>query len=163
MGFRIILEKENFKFSCSHFTILGPDRAERLHGHNYYVRVEIQVESIDPALGMAFDINAVKPLVHAIVCELDERVLLPGQSPYLKVRSGPESVAAELGKKNYLFPSSDTRVLQVANITSEELARFIAIDLAERLRRSVKNTSPGRLSVAVEETRGQSIAYEMEL
>lgn len=156
MSIRIVLEKENFKFSCSHFTILGPDRAERLHGHNYYVRVECQAESLIPDLGMAFDFNLLKTLVREIVGRLDEMVLLPERSPYLKIECPPDSVSVALGKKNYVFPLEDVRILPVVNVTSEELARILAEEIRHRLPVSLK-----RLAVAVEETRGQSVVYEL--
>ena len=61
--YTVHLAKELFKFSCSHFTILSPEHAERLHGHNYQVRVDITVAKLDPTLGFAFDFNSVKPLI----------------------------------------------------------------------------------------------------
>ena len=38
----IHLHKENFKFSAAHFLIFPDGSAERLHGHNYRVFVEIE-------------------------------------------------------------------------------------------------------------------------
>jgi len=164
MSFRIVLEKENFKFSCSHFTILGPLHAERLHGHNYYVRVEVITSEIDPALGMAFDFNLLKPLVRDVVARLDEMVLLPGRSPYLKVTTSETSVAASLGTKNYLFPIEDVCILPITNITSEELARMIATELAPRITQAVElEAKLNKISVTIEETRGQAVDFEMDL
>jgi len=164
MAIRIVLEKENFKFSCSHFTILGPARAERLHGHNYYIRVECLAESLIPELGMVFDFNLLKTLVREIVGRLDEMVLLPERSPFLTVERKPESVAVTLGPKHYVFPPEDVRILPVVNVTSEELARVIAEELRLKLPAAVASTvSLKRLAVAVEETRGQSVVFETDL
>jgi 6-pyruvoyltetrahydropterin/6-carboxytetrahydropterin synthase len=164
MPFRIVLEKENFKFSCSHFTILGPLHAERLHGHNYYLRLDILASEIDQALGMVFDFNLVKPLVRDIVAGLDEMILLPGSSPYLKITKSESSVGATLGSKKYLFPIEDVCILPIANVTSEELARMIAMELSPRIAQAVVLQSKlNRISVTVEETRGQAVAFEMDL
>lgn len=165
MAIRIVLEKENFKFSCSHFTILGPGRAERLHGHNYYVRVEAEVESLDPELGMAFDFNLLKSLVRGTLARLDEFVLLPERSPYLKIERQSQAVKATLGAKNYVFPAEDVLLLPVVNITSEELARTIAEEIIARLPQALGSFEGGisRLAVAVEETRGQSVVYEVDV
>lgn len=164
MAVRIILEKENFKFSCSHFTILGPDSAERLHGHNYYLRVELVVENLNPSLGMAFDFNVVKKLVREIVAGFDEFVLLPRNSPYLKISQDAESISVEMAKKRYVFPLEDTRLLPIVNVSSEELARIIAEEIKLKLM-TVIDASAGAKSlvVNVEETRGQSIAYDLNL
>jgi 6-pyruvoyl-tetrahydropterin synthase len=45
--FHIELAKEDFKFSAAHFTLFGPDAAERLHGHNYRVTVAVEGEELD--------------------------------------------------------------------------------------------------------------------
>lgn len=154
--YMIHLAKEPFKFSCSHFTILSKDHAERLHGHNYQLRVDIAVSQTDPALGMAFDFNAVKPLIRALCDELDERILLPTKSPYLTLKQSTEQVEVTFGKKHYVFPTDDTLCLPLANISSEELARH----LCERLLQSMKALPHWtELKVNVEETRGQSVTY----
>lgn len=163
--FRIHLAKENFKFSCSHFTIFGPDRAESLHGHNYYVTVELSLSGLDPELGMAFDFNLVKPILRSIADELDERVLLPEKSKFLKLKLEGAQVSVRFGEKSYSFPSSDSAILPVVNITSEELARYFANEFVARIR---KTQSPGlklirKLSVGVEETRGQIVFYDVDL
>ncbi len=172
MSFVIRLEKENFKFSCSHFTIMGPGQAERLHGHNYYVSLEIQLVDLDSSLGMAFDFNLVKPLVREITDSYDELVLLPDRSPYLKI----EQTQSEYGEcvratfdgkdkqKRYEFPSEDVKLLPVVNVTSEELAREIGKRLAEKMR-SLEGIAKRvrQISVGVQETRGQSVSYQLSL
>ena len=157
MPYRIVLEKENFKFSCSHFTIFDEDRGERLHGHNYYVAIEIELDEIDTALGMAFDFNEIKPLVREITDQLDEYVLLPAQSPHLNLELSGESVRIVFSSKQYEIPKRDVRILPVSNVTTEELSRYISEELRKRL---PMLTSLTRLSVGVRETRGQGVYYD---
>jgi len=161
MAYKIGLEKEIFKFSCSHFTILGADRAEHLHGHNYYVSIFIGVKELDPALGIAFDFNAVKPLVRKITEDWDEFVLIPLCSPYLKIGHDLESVTVIFGPKKYVFPIDDVKMIPAVNITTEELSRIICEKLLVQLRLipeiAVRATS---LSVQVQETRGQSVQFQ---
>jgi len=164
MSYRIRLEKENFKFSCCHFTLLGPSEAERLHGHNYYVSVIVGLRELDPALGMAFDFNEVKPLVRRLTDAWDERVLLPGRSPYLNVETKESSVTVTFGKKRYEFPREDVLILPTVNMTSEELARLLAENLAAQLKANPKLQSRlESITVGVEETRGQSVYCELKL
>src|SRR3954453_18994624 len=115
--FTIHLAKEPFKFSCSHFTILSSDKAERLHGHNYQLRVDIGVSDVDSKLGFAFDFNEIKPLIRAFCDELDERILIPTKSPFLKLITGAETIDVRFGKKSYTFPLDDTLQLPLTNIT----------------------------------------------
>lgn len=155
--FTLHLAKEPFKFSCSHFTILAPDKAERLHGHNYQVRVDLEVSEIDPNLGFAFDFNAVKPLIRSFCDKLDERILLPSASPFLQITQGQDGeYEVRFAKKRYVFPAEDTLCLPLTNITTEELARFTCQKLIEGL-----NEFPQwrGLRVRVEETRGQSASF----
>lgn len=164
MSYRIRLEKENFKFSCCHFTLLGPSEAERLHGHNYYVAVDVGLKELDPNLGMAFDFNDVKPVVRNLTEAWDERVLLPGRSPYLNIETKDDSVAVTFGKKRYEFPKEDVLILPTVNITSEELARLLAENLAAQLKANPNIQSRlASVTVGVEETRGQSVYCELKL
>lgn len=159
MPYRIVLEKENFKFSASHFTIFSSDRAEALHGHNYYVKIELLFARVSADLGMAFDFNFIKPLVRAILHELDEKVLLASKSPYLKIKSSGANYEIGFAKKNYSLPIEDVCALDLVNITSEELARYIAEKLVPQLKghaSMIKNLQ--KITAGVEETRGQ-IAY----
>jgi 6-pyruvoyltetrahydropterin/6-carboxytetrahydropterin synthase len=157
--YTIHLAKEPFKFSCSHFTILSADHAERLHGHNYQMRVDIAVKELDPKLGLAFDFNVVKPRIRAFCDELDERILLPLNSPYLKLEKKGEQTEVQFGNKHYSFPTDDTICLQLANITSEELARYAAQSLLKTLTALPFWTA---ITVNVEETRGQSVSFSVQ-
>ncbi len=155
-SFILDLRKESFKFSCSHFTIFSADRAERLHGHNYYVRCQVHIDRISQDLGMAFDFNLIKPVIKNICEHLDEYVLIPKLSPYLKIAENGGQVKVQFGQKSYAFPKDDVRILPIANVTSEELARWIA----ESLSSTLKNQPPVLgFKVSVEETHGQAAHY----
>lgn len=154
--FTIHLAKEPFKFSCSHFTILAPDRAERLHGHNYQLRVDISVDDVDAQLGFAFDFNAAKPLIRGFCDELDERILIPTRSPYLQIREDGASLEVRFADRHYVFPVADCLQLPLTNITSEELARYAWEKLTTALKSLPRWTA---LRVHIEETRGQSVSY----
>lgn len=160
MSFVIHLQKENFKFSCSHFTVLSRDTAERLHGHNYQMRVSLRISDLDPDLGFAFDFNFIKPIIKRLCDELDEKILLPLESPYVSVGETGEQVEVRFKSRHYSFPKEDCVLLSVANVTSEELARWMCQQLIKEL-----NEVPRleKLRVSVEETRGQSVSYTQKI
>ena len=162
MSYRIILEKENFKFSGSHFTIFSATSGERLHGHNYYMTVSIGVAAVDENLGLAFDFNLFKPMIRDIAQSLDEYVLLPAHSQHLKLEEKPSSIRATFNQKFYEFPKEDVRVLPVTNVTAEELARFISCALITRAKSECPEIFENltTLSIGVEESRGQSVFYD---
>lgn len=156
MSFVVNIGKERHKFSCSHFTIFGPEVAERLHGHNYYVRLSMTVSNLDPNLGMAFDFNDLKPIIHRVCDELDERVLIPEKSKYLKISRLKEQVEVRFQKKLYSLPAEDVVLLPFVNVTAEELARYIADRIVSFMPQHIQHT---KISVNIQETRGQSVTY----
>lgn len=92
-----------------------------------------------------------------MICdELDEKILLPQNSPYLKLKDNEGQTEVQFGPKFYSFPISDCLKLPVKNVTSEELARYCA----DRLCTLIKDLPHWRtLRAEVEETRGQSVSY----
>ncbi len=154
----IHLAKEPFKFSVSHFTIFSPSHAERLHGHNYQVSVSVSVGQIDDKIGLAFDFNEIKPMIRQICDSMDERILIPEKSPYLKIQKEGTQVRVQFNHKKYEFPIEDTIFLPLVNVTTEELARYVG----EHLRSGMAKI-PGwtDIQINIEETRGQSVSYKL--
>ena len=77
----IEITKDYLHFSAAHFTIFSATQRENLHGHNF--DVSCSLDTCVGANGLAFDYNVVKDRLMALCDELDERVLLPAQSPHL--------------------------------------------------------------------------------
>ena len=165
MAFVIELSKENFKFSGTHFTIFNAAQAERLHGHNYYVSVQIEVRDIQDDIGMSFDFNLVKPIIKSLCESWDERVLIPRNSPFLKIQNTQDSFEIQFNQKRYVFPEDDVMMLPITNVTVEELARLIGLRLFAQL--NALPTFPAQkmnwLSVGVQETHGQRVVYRHEV
>jgi 6-pyruvoyltetrahydropterin/6-carboxytetrahydropterin synthase len=173
---RIRLAKEAFKFSSTHFTILSATEAERLHGHNYQVSVECELNSAGP-LGMGFEFNELKPHIKSLADAWDERVLIPKRCPWLtskeEVIRGAAHWSLELKSesfnRSYRFPVEDVVFLETENVTSEELARLFSTSLSRSWQSALSKAGNSELSarvtslsVTVEETRGQSATYVMQ-
>jgi 6-pyruvoyltetrahydropterin/6-carboxytetrahydropterin synthase len=157
MSYRFRLAKESFKFSCTHFTIFGPDSAERMHGHNYLVSFEFTCEDIRGDLGLAFDFNEFKPLMKKACDDLDEAVLIPLQSPYLKIKQADNEVEVLFSRKRYVLPKEDVRLLPIVNISIEALASYMHGRLKAQLKPEWKIVS---LAVGIQETAGQGVSFE---
>lgn len=166
--FRIVLAKEDFKFSAAHFTLFAGGRAELLHGHNYRVQVELAGHELDEE-GLLVDLESFKKLLRGVCAGLDSRTLLPGESARLDWRRDGDAIEVQCGERRYRFPSADTLVLPLANTSMELLARMIWGDLAAGLRREQgegETQSAGAvdfLAVSVEESSGQRCWYEDRL
>lgn len=157
----IELDKEYFKFSAAHFLIFPDGSAERLHGHNY--RVYVEIDAALTRFGLVIDFKMVKPVVREICDELDEHWLVPGLHPVLThgEREGGQTEVRYLDRL-YLVPSEDVIVLPINNTSSENLATWFGHELAARLKVRFPELDVRRLRVAVEETSGQKGVYLFE-
>jgi 6-pyruvoyltetrahydropterin/6-carboxytetrahydropterin synthase len=156
--YRLVLAKEDFKFSSAHFTLFSAERAELFHGHNYRVRLELAGSELD-AWGLLVDLEAVKKVVRGLCRKLDSRTLLPAESPGLIWSREGDEIEVRFGERRYLFPASDVLLLPLANTSIELLARLFWHDLSLTLGGSRIEV----LAVSVEETAGQSCCYEAAL
>lgn len=157
----IDLYKQDFKFSAAHFLVFPDGSAERLHGHNYRVTVEIEAR-LGPC-GLVIDFRQIKPLVRELVAELDEHWLLPGEHPEV-LRELREDGVLEVRyrERYYAAPAQDVLVLPLNNVSSENLAGWLGRQLRRRLERRFEGISVRRLRLAVEETAGQSGVYRYD-
>ncbi|HEX4963401.1 MAG TPA: 6-carboxytetrahydropterin synthase [Thermoanaerobaculia bacterium] len=153
--YRMVLAKEDFKFSSAHFTLFADGGAELLHGHNYRVRVEVSGAGLDGE-GLLLDIDRFKRALRALCARLDSRTLIPGESSRLVWSRQGESVEVRCGEREYRFPAADTLVLPLPNTSIELLARMFWHDLAPYL----AGTPVAELAVSVEESAGQRCWYE---
>lgn len=154
----IELAKESFKFSAAHFLIFPDGSAERLHGHNYRVFVEIDAELTRH--GLVIDFKQVKPVVRELVDELDEHWLVPGEHPVLRCAPRADGVTeVRYLDRYYAAPSEDVIVLPINNTSSENLATWLGRRLRERLHARFEDLHVRALRLAVEETPGQRGVY----
>jgi len=79
----IEIHKEYLHFSCAHFTLFSATEREDLHGHNFQIGCE--VETVIGDTGLCFDYNVIKDALKALCAEIDEQMLLPENSPWLKI------------------------------------------------------------------------------
>jgi 6-pyruvoyltetrahydropterin/6-carboxytetrahydropterin synthase len=118
----IEISKEYLHFNAAHFTLFSATEREDLHGHTFYVTA-----TIDSAVGedgLAFDYNLIKSHLKSLCDELDEKVLLPERSPYLRLEEGDGYLVALFDAERIPFLPRDVLTLPLRNITVEELAHW---------------------------------------
>ncbi|MCY2960923.1 MAG: 6-carboxytetrahydropterin synthase [Planctomycetota bacterium] len=158
----IDLAKENFKFSAAHFLIFPDGSAERLHGHNY--RVFVEIEARLSVHGLVLDFKAVKPVVRELCDELDEHWLVPGEHPVLRHGEREDgTVEVRYLDRYYAAPREDVIVLPINNTSSENLASWFGRELRSRLADRFRDVEILSLRLAVEETSGQRGVYHFDL
>jgi 6-pyruvoyltetrahydropterin/6-carboxytetrahydropterin synthase len=156
--FRLVLAKEDFKFSVAHFTVFSPEKAELLHGHNYQVTVELSGSDVGE-LGLLADLGRVKSEIRRLCRGLDSRTLLPAACPLLTWEHRDGAVEVAYGERRYRIPEAEVVLLPLANSSMELLARHLWRQLAP----SLAGTAIEHLAVSVEESAGQRAVYARTL
>ena len=117
------IHKEAHHFSCAHFTIFSASERENLHGHNYSVRARAQCSIAES--GLCFDYNDLKEMIETVCTALDETTLLPAHSPHLAIRHENDYICVDFADETMKFLPRDVKVLDVRNVSVEELASWI--------------------------------------
>ncbi|MBN8524409.1 MAG: 6-carboxytetrahydropterin synthase [Planctomycetes bacterium] len=154
----IVIAKEYLKFSCAHFLIFPDGSKERLHGHNYRVRCEIDGD-LD-GHGLVIDFKQVKPVIRQLCDELDEHWIVPAHHPELRIVHRDDGHTEVIYRQaRYLAPSDEILVLPIANTSAEYFAAWIGRTLLARLRERFGHIHVRTLRVQVAETDGQDGVY----
>jgi 6-pyruvoyltetrahydropterin/6-carboxytetrahydropterin synthase len=155
--YKVRVTKDHLVFCSGHFISYEGDKCERLHGHNYRATVEIEGE-LD-ANRYVFDFIALKHLTKTLTDELDHRMMLATENPFIQLEVGPRQVRVRYRDREWVFPRDDCVLLPIENTTAELLARYLAMRLLEDLRKH-HQYEPQVLRVEVEENIGQSATCE---
>ncbi|MHA1769809.1 MAG: 6-pyruvoyl trahydropterin synthase family protein [Candidatus Thorarchaeota archaeon] len=118
----IDVKDQRMHFSASHF-VRSEQHTENLHGHNYTLRVQITGPLNDDA--MVLDFRKVKRRAIEICKTLDHKVILPGASPTVTVKTEEGFVEVTASSKRYVFPEEDCVIIPMLATTAELLAKYI--------------------------------------
>lgn len=149
----IHIDKDYLKFSAAHFLIFPDGTAERLHGHNYKVYVDLHTE-LD-AHGLVVNFKEIKPLVRALCDELDEHFLVPAKHPVLTATKVGDSLEIRYLDRRYLIPADEVILLPIGNSSAENLASWFGRTLLQRMAGIWPTLQVREMSIGVEETPGQ--------
>lgn len=155
--YQVRVSKDYLVFSSGHFISYEGDKCERLHGHNYRARIEVE-GPLDENY-YVFDFIALKQRAKAITDELDHRMMLPTRNRVILLDESPKRIQVRYKDREWVFPRDDCVLLPIENTTAELLARYISGRLREDLEKAC-NFVPSVMRVEVEESFGQSAMYE---
>lgn len=161
MKHRIVIAREQYKFSCAHMTVFPDGTKERLHGHNYTVAVAIDVDTVE--LGAMIPFTPVKTALAELCAAYKERVLLAERNPHFTiVRDDGRELEFTLCGDRYVLPRGDALLLPIDNISVEALATHVAVLLKDRLA-VLAATHVRALEVTIEESPGQGASCTLDL
>ena len=127
---RLEISKKYLNFSAGHFTLFSSTERENLHGHNFQVRCTVTAAVGED--GLTFDYVILKRVLKELCDALDERVLLPLESPYLRIERREGMVMAHFADERIPFLERDVLLLPIRNVTIEELAPLLLVRLRAR-------------------------------
>jgi 6-pyruvoyltetrahydropterin/6-carboxytetrahydropterin synthase len=150
MGYKIVVNESKVKFSACHFLKEHP-KCSRLHGHNYYVSVEVSDE-LDKNY-FVVDFMELKKKLKAIVEPLDHYILIPTEADGIKIHHQGESIEVRTPTKRYVFPKTDVSLMPLPATTSELLAKYIHDKLKEMYQKK-------KIVVKVGESKSSMATYQ---
>jgi 6-pyruvoyltetrahydropterin/6-carboxytetrahydropterin synthase len=157
--YRLGVGRDHHKFSAAHMTVLH-DRTERLHGHNFQVRVTVELQSV--AYGAFLDLFVVE---HALgeICEAwNERLLLAADCPVFElVKRDAVEVEFRLSGKRYVVPAEDAVLLPVDNLMIELLAKEIARRMVAAIGEPLAKAGATVLEVEIAELPGVAGTFRL--
>src|SRR6056297_1647512 len=122
--YRVDVSKEQFVFSAAHFITFAGDICERIHGHNYGVRVAVEGPLDENRY--VVDFIALRDAVLAETGRLDHHVILPRDHAEIRQTRDETETIARLRERRWVFPNEDCVILPVVNTTAEQIAGVIA-------------------------------------
>ncbi len=128
---RILIAREQYKFSCAHMTVFPDGTKERLHGHNYTIGVALDLARIDLPAMIPF--RTIKNMLGELCAAWKERVLIAERNPHLAIVRQDTEIEFRLCGERYVMPIGDALLLPIDNITVEALAAHIAQLLSAQL------------------------------
>jgi 6-pyruvoyltetrahydropterin/6-carboxytetrahydropterin synthase len=150
MPFKVTLSSSEIKFSACHF-LLNHKECSRLHGHNYYVSVEIKGDLDEN--GFVVDFIELNRILKEIVKPLDHQMIIPRQSKEMDIQEKGDSVLVNVNHKKYMFPLSDVFFFPLSATTSELFSKYIH----DKLRQVFPNK---QIKVIIQESENSKAIYE---
>ena len=161
----------NLRFSSAHF-IAGHDLCGFIHGHSYFVDVEIEGERSGD-FDFVVDFKDIKDNVDLICDVLDHKLLVPIYHDLIDFKNlnkeeitprkleSMKSVSFRINEKGYTIPSVDCVFLPLKYTSAEELSKYFAEKLLKALEEKYNNLNS--ISVAVNEGIGQGAIYTKKI
>lgn len=157
------VRKDYLKFSVAHMTIFPDGSKESLHGHNY--QVELTVELAASAFASMLSYGTFKQALRKVCANWDEKILLAGANQWLEVLpAAAHEYAFRLCGKRYILPADEVVMLNVDNITTENLAQVLFERFWEELSSDASIDWQQRItaiSLRVDESQGQGATLKV--
>ncbi|MFX0171020.1 MAG: 6-pyruvoyl tetrahydropterin synthase family protein [Candidatus Hodarchaeota archaeon] len=152
----IAIDRVSNHFSASH-ALISNRYCEGLHGHNYFVDVEI--EGIKDRDEILIDFIFLDNLLKEITSKFDHYVLIPSQNNLLKITRSSDNLELRYGDRYYSIPEKEIKLLECTNITAESLAGLLGEELYKHLKEKEFWSRINQIRLSVWETEYYKATY----
>ncbi|GAB4566024.1 MAG: 6-pyruvoyl tetrahydropterin synthase family protein [Haliangiales bacterium] len=161
--YRIDVARTEFKFSCAHMTVFPDGSKERMHGHNYYLGLALELRDISFENMIAF--AHIKDAAAALCRRWKEHLLVATDNPHFTlVRDEADGeLEFRLCGDRYVLPRRDVLLLPIDNVAVEPLAAYAAELLLAELAETLRPEVVVAVEVQVSEVPGQGATCRREL
>ena len=154
------LHKFSNHFSSSHL-LLTDDFSEGLHGHNYYVEIELFGEVTND--GMIYNFLSLERSLKDILSQWDHYTLIPSKNKDIKITEVENNYEFQFGSRFYSIPQDEVKLLKCQNVTAEYLAKSVAIRVKEYLQPLNEGCKIKKIKVILWETPIYYASYSIPL
>lgn len=161
----------NLRFSSAHI-IPKHISCGFIHGHSYFVDVEIEGER-SGEFEFVTDFKDIKTSVRNICKDLDHKILIPINNKNMKFKNlndsselslddfeNKEYIEFSIDNKEYKFPKVDCVLLPLNHTSAEELSQYFVNSIAKDIKKEKHKISA--ISVCVNEGIGQGALFKKE-
>lgn len=142
-------------------TVFPDGSKERLHGHNYYMSLTIELSSIDFA--SMVDFGPVKEALAELCAEWKEHTLLATENPHFEIVSDNDrEIEFRLCNERYVLPRGDVLLLPIDNLAVEPLSKLACDLLRVSMREHLPASVVSAIEVTIEENPGQGATTRLE-
>ena len=135
-------------------TVFPDGTKERLHGHNYYL--SMTVELTDIRFESMIDFAPIKEALASLCSEWKERTLVATENPFFEMRrEEAEEVEFLLCGRRYVLPREDVLLLPIDNAAVEPLSAHACDRLVHELAATLDPAVVHAIEVTIEENPGQ--------
>ena len=137
------------------------DIVEGIHGHNYYVELEIfgKIGSND----LIYDFIYLEGLLKRITSEWDHFLLLPQHNEDIKYKERGENLEITYGDRFYSIPATEVKFLNCKNTSTEIFAKMIGENFFKALNNHKAQENFTAIKIIVWETPHYFASYTLHL
>ncbi len=150
--------RDEHHFAAAHF-LIDMGKCERLHGHNYFLTVELGGQP--GPNGALVDFNEINPMIAELCKTFDHKMLIAKKDDRHSITIDEDEIEVTFKSKRFVFPKEDCILVPVQATTVERLSEYFCEKLASRVAPSHPNVK--WIEVGVREGSAQMAAYRISL